>query len=69
MYSNSLQTLAFVQYIIEFPGAGGAVVSGKVQCMKLSQLYILDETINSITLEAVMLFGVLIYLLIEIRLM
>jgi hypothetical protein len=37
--------------------------------MKLSQLYILDETIKAITLEAVMLFGVFIYLLIEIRLM
>jgi hypothetical protein len=69
MYSNALQTLAFVQYVIEFPAAGGAVVSGKVQCMKLSQLYVMDETINSIALEAVMLFGVLIYVAVELRLM
>lgn len=69
MYSNALQTLAFVQYVVEFPAAGGAIVSGKVQCMKLSQLYIMDETINSIALEAVMLFGVLIYVAVELRLM
>ena len=69
VYSNALQTLAFVQYVIEFPAAGGAVVSGKVQCMKLSQLYVLDETINAIALEGVMLFGVLIYVAVELRLM
>jgi hypothetical protein len=40
MYSNALQALAFVQYVIEFPAAGGAIVSGKIQCMKLSQLYV-----------------------------
>ena len=31
--------------------------------------YVLEETINSITLEAVMLFGVLIYVVIELQLM
>ncbi len=40
MYSNALQALAFVQYVIEFPAAGGAIVSGKIQSMKLSQLYV-----------------------------
>jgi hypothetical protein len=43
MYSNALQTLAFVQYVIEFPAAGGAVVSSKIQCMKLAQLYVLQR--------------------------
>ena len=38
MYSNALQTLALVQYVIEFPAAGGAIVGGKIQCMKLAQL-------------------------------
>jgi hypothetical protein len=38
MYSNSLQTLAFVQYVIELPAAGGAIIGGKIQCMKLAQL-------------------------------
>jgi hypothetical protein len=37
--------------------------------MKINQLYLLDETIRAITLEAVMLFGVLIYVAIEFRLM
>jgi hypothetical protein len=69
LYSNALQTLAFVKYVIEFPAAGGAVVSGKVQCMRLSQLYVMDETINAIALEGVMLLGVLVYIAIELRLM
>jgi hypothetical protein len=69
MYSNALQTLVSVQYLVEFPAAGGTVVSGKIQPMKINQLYLLDETIRAITLEAVMLFGVLIYVAIEFRLM
>ena len=69
MYSNALQTLVSVQYLVEFPAAGGTVVSGKIQPMKINQLYLLDETIRAITLEAVMLFGVLVYVAIEFRLM
>jgi hypothetical protein len=69
LYSNALQAIVFVQHLVEFPAAGGAIVSATVQPIKLSQLYVLDETINSIILEAVMLTGVLIYLVVEIRLM
>lgn len=67
LYNPSLDLLALVKVVFEFPAAGSVLPSLSIRLLRLGQMYFRPDTLRAVAIEGGMLFWLLCYVIAEIR--